>query len=381
MKPLCNIHVHTFNAFYVPDKFLGLYVPDWLAKILTKLLRRKAPAKVIVWALKKFGGPTYSKFAAFLRIGIKNTQDMVFNDLRKQGYPENARFVVLPLNFKHMGAGKVNMTYEQQLEGLMEVKRRFPNQCLPFVFIDPRMGTVRENKDFVEKYMAKGFVGIKMYPSLGYYPFDERLEEVYAFAEKNEVPILTHCSTTGVYYKDEKHIPDEFLNPKSFNKLEKEYFNVDNPRSYKYVKNQKLDKFTDNFLRPEVYTDALTKFPKLKICFAHFGLDNEQANLPMEKWIWFKQVIQLMRDFENVYADISYSLHHKPFLDEFVKLTGGDELVQKKVLFGTDYFMTLQEAPEKTLYHQAVSGFGDNMFEKIAVENVGRYLSSGFYRY
>jgi len=271
---------------YVPDKFLGLYVPDFLAKRLTKALRRKWSAKIIVKLLEKFGGPEYSKYAAFLKIGSKKTQHMVFNDLRKSQYPEGTRFVVLPLNFRYMGAGKLKIGYRQQLDDLIGVKKRFPNTCLPFVFIDPRMGTSEQNYAFVKEYIDKGFVGIKLYPSLGYYPFDYRLEKVYKFAEENEIPIMTHCSTTGIYYKDSDNIPHEFTHPESFNKQSNSYFDPSKPRSYFYPyntairKKKRNDVFTDNFLQPENYIDVLKKFPSLKLCFAHFGLDNEHTSGP-----------------------------------------------------------------------------------------------------
>jgi len=53
------------------------------------------------------------------------------------------------------------------LEDLFELKLKYPSQCFPFVAIDPRSGTAIENRDFVKRYMDRGFSGIKLYPALG----------------------------------------------------------------------------------------------------------------------------------------------------------------------------------------------------------------------
>ena len=68
----------------------------------------------------------------------------------------------------------------------------------------------------------------------------------------------------------------------------------------------------------------LDKYPKLKVCLAHLGGANEvrrsdpnadQNDLqladeypPYLKDNWSDQVVELMKQYENVYSDISYTL-------------------------------------------------------------------------
>ena len=40
----------------------------------------------------------------------------------------------------------------------------------------------------------KMFDGIKIYPALGYYPFDKDLISSYEFAQEYEIPITAHCN-------------------------------------------------------------------------------------------------------------------------------------------------------------------------------------------
>ncbi len=393
-KPICNVHVHTFNAQYVPNNFVGQFF-NIFPKLLTRILKGKRSGKALVAILNKLPrNAEMRKYVAFLKVGIKESQYKIFNDLRYQeGYPDGTRFAVLPLNFKYMGAGKVSVPYEQQLNELIRVAASSNGSLLPYVYIDPRMGTAEQNRDFVKKYIEeKGFVGIKLYPALGYYPYDERLELVYEYAAANDIPIMTHCSSTGVFYNDRKCIPGDFLDSTSFNpqthdviwRGERQYqypFPPINPKTKKkYKKKLWMSRFADNFLDPVNYTDALEKWPNLKICFAHFGLDNDQYDKKIELK-WHEYIVELMRKYDNVYTDISYSLHYETVREKFHDYMT-DPVLSKKILYGTDFFMTLQEVPtEQDLFLKTQKTFGSIDFQKIAQINMEGYLGSGFYEY
>ncbi len=387
-KPICNVHVHVFNAQYVPDKFIGQFIGAF-PKTITSILKSKWASRRLLKFLGRFNERSkLGKFVAFLKVGIKESQYQVFHGLaNNEGYPAGTRFVVLPLNFQYMGAGKVTVPYEQQLNKLIEAKVSAPDTLLPFVFIDPRMGDAEYNLNFVKRYIEeKGFVGIKLYPSLGYYPYDPKLEQMYAYAEKNAIPIMTHCSSTGVFYNDAKNIPEAFLHPQSFNPQTTDELNG-GERAYNFKmpvkgwrKKKNLALFADNFLNPVNYTDVLQEYPKLKICFAHFGLDNEQheGNITLN---WHENILELMKRYENVYTDISYSLHYEDVREQF-KTYLDDAIIKDKILFGTDFFMTLQEEieSEQELLLKTMDSFG-NHFEKIAGPNIENYLNSNFYKY
>lgn len=385
--PICNVHVHTFNAQYVPDNFVGQFIPV-LSKFLTRAFKNKWSSKMVIRILKLMPKQAaIRKYIAFLKVGAKESQYKIYHDLRsKEGYPDGTRFVILPLNFKYMGAGNVAVPYEQQLNDLINVKRSSNKTLLPFLFIDPRMGTKEQNLGFVKKYVEeKGFIGIKLYPALGYYPFDERLDLVYKYAEEKKLPILTHCSSTGVFYNDRKNIPQEFIHPTSFNKQDIDLI-TNEPRNYvfpfpppKTKKKKYMQRFADNFLMPVNYTDALEKYKNLKICFAHFGKDNDQHDTNF-KVSWHDDITELIKKYPNVYTDISYSLHYKDVRDGFASLMS-DKILKSKILYGTDFFMTLQEVEsEKELLLKTKDSFGTN-FIVIARDNIRTYLSSEVYTY
>lgn len=390
MESFYNCHIHSFNGRYVPEYFLyGMAegMSRKKSKIVGNLLRTPVIKHGVVFLLSKFGSESQKRYTEFLKIGIMNTQDMVFENA-VHFYPEGTRFVVLPVNFQFMGAGDLKISYEDQLDNLFEVKKRYPNTCQPFVFIDPRMGTAASNRDFVKKYIEKGFRGIKMYPSLGYYPFDPRLELVYQYAEENNIPLMTHCSEGGIYY-NAKPVPEQLhaqsMNPQVHTILH-ENGTPPQKRNYNFTEGTEPKIFKNNFLDPENYVDMLKKFPRLKICFAHFGGDLNQLDRKVKDpkaWTWYDKIKQLILnpEFTNVYTDISYSLHEQKHVDLF-KQDLQVPLLKDRILFGTDYFMTYQEGDitEDGLYLNCLKWLGEKDFAVIAIENAKEYLGSGLYK-
>ncbi|WP_020530060.1 amidohydrolase family protein [Flexithrix dorotheae] len=369
---IINSHIHTFSIKNTPDNFLqyGMRkVPRVLHPILKRLLQQKKVARIAARLIKN---PFLSKHLAFVLIGLMETQDLIFEE-EKKAYPEGTKFVVLPLNFKFIGLGALQNSYTQQLDEMMEVKRKYPNTFLPFVHIDPRADTPTGNKNFLEKYIRKGFNGIKLYPPLGYYPFDPGLEKVYEFAVQHEIPIITHCGQGGIYFAGET-MPSEFQNPNSF---VKDYVPKIEPSETNAL-------FCDNFIHPDHFEAVFKKFPDLKVCFAHFGWDfyTGKGKALFKREELFEKIKNLLLnpDFPNIFTDVSYSLADKAFNQMLLKEIENNPELADKILFGTDFYMTTQEKQtESALYLNFRKVMGENIFQKIAVENPKRFLQTVFF--
>ncbi|NJK98478.1 MAG: amidohydrolase family protein [Bacteroidales bacterium] len=144
---------------------------------------------------------TFDRYVQFVKIGTLASQEKIFNECLKY-YPPDTRFAVLPMDMAYMGAGKVQRCYTEQLDELATLTMKYP-QLNPFVHIDPR----REGfTDIFRKYVEeKGFKGLKIYPPLGYFPDDERFYPLYAYCEKNNLPVIAHCSPRNpVHFKGSK---------------------------------------------------------------------------------------------------------------------------------------------------------------------------------
>lgn len=202
----------------------------------------------------------------------------------------------------------------------------------------------------------KGFIGVKLYNSLGYRPlgnaevdkernrifrrnnrerytkftgqdFDDVLRELYQYCVENHVPITTHCSYTGVEaYPGASHV----------------------------------------FGNPKFWIKALQEFPDLHVDLAHFGWSKPDSYRPAKRNIliralqkvgcfvtrrpdkseektWVEIICEMMRDHRYLYADIAHNgvMADKniPGFKESYRAICRDfpGVLQKKLLFGIDW--------------------------------------------
>lgn len=356
---IINCHTHIFNRAAVPDRFL----PRWLMPI-ANLLEGNKTSKFffnLFGSLKKHElALLVRKFHAFLTIGDMKSQLEIFKYLQSF-YPEGTKFCVLPMDMEFMEAGKVPQSYIQQLEELAKIKRdpAYKDLIEPFVFVHPERANIL---DIVKQYIGvEGFAGLKLYPPLGYYPFDERLNKVYEYAQQYQIPITTHCARGGVFYKGK--ITNDMLT---------------HPKTGEHVKSQKNKFFTDIYTDPDNYRYVLDQFPDLKINLAHFGGYDEWNKFLGNtyddgKENWYNKVISMLRKYPNVYSDISYTMFN-PDLFNLLKLTLQDDTVKGKILYGSDFYMVEQETTERQFLTNIRAYIGEDNFKLIAEQNPKLFL-------
>lgn len=159
------------------------------------------------------------RYINIVRFANYKEQSRVLSRLRLQ-YPPGTQHVILPMDMEFMGAGKPARSYYKQMEMLAEIKQDHPGEIHPFVFIDPRRiekdkhaffdFKVENNKVilldcFIKDYIErKNFAGFKIYPALGYFPFDELLLPLWKYAADNGIPLMTHCIRGVIYYRGRK---------------------------------------------------------------------------------------------------------------------------------------------------------------------------------
>jgi uncharacterized protein len=351
-RVIYNCHTHVFTAKQVPPRALPLGLVGALnnpqsAKFLSALLRGLNPILNVLFrnfgTSQQFG--MLNRLAAFLELSDATSAAQVFERLADQ-YPKSTRFVLLALDMDFMNAGAAREDYLQQLAELSALKSTVGDQVLPFVCADPRRDNIASIvKEHIEQ---KGFVGIKLYPALGFFPWDERFNEMYAWAEEHQIPIITHCSKGGIAMKGEPN-PQQFTHP-----LE--------------------------------YLKVLAKFPALKICLAHFGGSGEWSNyllkrrhLPTDERTWVGHVINLMYEHPSVYTDISYTVSDREHLP-MLKVLVNDPKLRERILFGSDYFVVRQEATEREFSIRLRGSVGEEDFFQMANTNPRVFLASDYFR-
>ena len=391
-----NCHTHIFNIRCAPDGFAGIRVAKkfsrapWIPKKLAQGLRFVIPGN-------KDG---LEKLANFLDIGILKTQAQVFNEMRSN-YRKELRYVVLTLDMHYMGAGGSEIDFESQIRQVRELKLQHQDLLLPFIGVDPRRYSGIQLREYVRRAIEQhGFSGIKLYTPLGFYPFDPGLRELYDYAQDLQIPIMTHCSQGGIFFQNENIMYDQIY-PSDLDQKRARHvriednhiiqgkeldFSSDAKKLKRFLgktrgKRKRNSKFRLYFSNPQNYLNILEKYPKLKICMAHFGGDGqieEYLKNPNDLSNWHRIVRELMEKYENVYTDVSYALWNKKAWKPLMQAIS-EEGIGDKVLFGTDFYMTLQEKDEISLVNDFREVLNHSDFEKIARTNPKQFLKMRFH--
>lgn len=350
-----NCHIHIFMDTDVPNKFLPLG--------LVKILRSTAGYKTISSIMKNLifwtDNDILDRYIKFVTTGRLGSQKEIFEKC-KAFYPGDTKFIVLPMDMAYMGAGKVPRPYIEQLKELYDLSKTDP-QVIPFVHVDPRReGILDTLKQCVEEW---NFKGIKLYPPLGVFPYDEGFDPIYKYCQEKNLPILTHCSPFNpVHYKGKKR--------KLKKLLEKSKTPID-------TKGKSKKELCASFTFPGNFKYVIEKYPDLRICFGHFGSQyywDKFIHTPTEKGNWMRIIRDLCKDYDNFYTDISFTMAEIKYFS-LLKVLLTDEKLSKKILFGSDYYMVEVESNERRFGLDLRAYLGEEYFNKIAVENPRVFLN------
>jgi predicted TIM-barrel fold metal-dependent hydrolase len=221
--------------------------------------------------------------------------------------------------------------FRKHLFALRDLKRDYPDNVLSFLAVDPRRIGIAQ---LVEEYVGNGsFAGVKLYPPLGYFPSHPDLYPIYDFCVAHDIPITTHTSPGGFYTRCKKiHTRKRYQNG--------DIVEID-------VDLSKYSTPSVCFAHPENWLEILEndKYRNLRINFAHFGGQKQVrkfADNPTQNAGWTGQIVRLMKDFSNVYADISYC--PDPLIVQQVeKIVSHHSIVKDRLMFGTDFVMIMKD--------------------------------------
>lgn len=158
------------------------------------------------------------------------------------------------------------------------------------------------------------FAGVKLYPPLGFDPFPDDDEErektdyLFGFCEERGIPIVTHCDDMG--FRD---IPLE--------------------EAWKYTS-------------PERWRPRLRANPRLRIDFAHFGMQYTFRLGQAQRHEWTEAIIALMREHEGVYADVAFNGCDPAYYEGLFSLISREaretgDMLSRRLLFGSDFAINL----------------------------------------
>jgi len=242
--------------------------------------------------------------------------------------PENVLTTVLMMDFKmgwnlDVGKSLTEQIYEQK--ALAKAK-----PVLPFLFCDPRRVSLTGEDNLYQAFnnafaSEVPFFGVKMYPCLGYDPFDYRLWPIYKICEEKGIPVLTHCGGDSISTPDREITVHRGTEP--------EVITGKNRKEVSYQLND-----------PGRWEQVLEKFPDLRLNIAHFGSSPTWSSTsPVDKEKDPQQrketIMALMRKYDNVYSDFSYTISNEQASRNFIHTIKEDELVRSRSMFGSDFWV------------------------------------------
>ncbi|MBF0480443.1 MAG: amidohydrolase family protein [Desulfovibrionaceae bacterium] len=210
----------------------------------------------------------------YVRLSMLKNMDMVTDDMMHQ-LGDDVIFTPLMMDIllaQQMGP-KAGDVFDAQVAGTQRQILRYPGRILPFYAVTPyRFNFVQRTLDALEN---GGFAGVKLYPSLGYDLYAPGMDGVMHYCNDNQIPIVMHCNKGG-FKQDDGAV--DYCNPA------------------KWVSSRDA-------------TGYLDQYPKLKICFAHFGGDENLSleNIPAGSYTDI--ILKLMQNEKyagRVYADVAY---------------------------------------------------------------------------
>jgi len=355
------------------------------------------------------------------------TQDRIYHRLYKM-YPGGSKFVVLPMDMEHMGAGKTKRSYLEQLHALKRYKEKGQKNhevMLPFIFADPRrFDHVAQSrisghakftydkvpididkpyfdwkwnpdskkvelkdswmKDYLE-VQENRFSGIKIYPALGYYNYDLQINFTHPLnylilLEPSLLREHLHRNVKANLDK-EKCIHTIFGYDKNKQQLDRDLRDLKiNIAHYggseEWLRYWELDRVEQS---QEIEEEPTTGFVFLKKKndegYAEEIDWGSLANLWNFHVDWYTIISSMMLQYKNVYADISYTLHHPetmPLLNRTMQNPG----LARKVLFGTDFYVVRNHKSEKQLFAELSDAMSKEHLDQITRENTFTYLET-----
>lgn len=236
-------------------------------------------------------------------------------------------------------------------------------KLLPMFHYDPRRWQSKGNG--IPLSLVQGdnlYLGFKMYTAQGYRPHDINrlpiLKNFYSECQSKQIPILNHCTPGGAKtydlkaYLDFRHkhdTPDEDQEKTGY--IVKQTRTRRGPHGEVHIweeeEHQHEEYFQANFVSPDAWRKVLEHYPNLRLCLAHFGGIAKETL----EWKWHEQIFEMMNEYPNLYVDISSSFCSEKFRNLFKnKLVPNHPEIHDRILFGSDWFMTLNRLTEGADY-------------------------------
>ncbi len=307
-ETIFDSHMHIFNYQCVPKPFLSVRTDTFMTRYKLSLPK---PSDFGSFFDEKLDFDTSIEgMYDFLKCFFKPAISGVLSEIDDAYQKLDKKVIYAPL-MMDMRYGWWKWEMEKPYEEQIGDMRKLVNNgapVLPFLALDPRrdgLVNIFEAAFSADDELPVPFFGVKIYPSLGYYPDDERLMPLYEQCEKHNIPVTAHCGTATM---------------RAFKK-------------HWFISSYKANRFND----PQNWLKVLKKYKKLRLNLAHFGSSKAWDG---RDWRDRQEtIIRLMDHYEHVYSDFSFNIHDEETFEELVHMLHNNNLVKNRTLYGSDFYM------------------------------------------
>ena len=166
-------------------------------------------------------------------------------------------------------------------------------------------------------------------------------------------------------------------NPVHFRGSDAELYKLlEDREDYFNLEDKDRKQLTSIFANPVGYIPILKQFPKLNICIAHWGSETAWLDYYEHAKIvgnWYKLITLMIQQYPNFYTDISFTMNNRA-LWCYLKTVLDKPEIAHKVLYGSDFYMSLTECQEDTFSCDLQRYLGSVIFDQIACENPKVFL-------
>ena len=364
-----DVHTHFFNYKDVPEGFLNIRVPITKRVLgsVSRFLRKIA---------RRFGSKAASNYGRFINTLRSKNSETVFRllDQHYQDHPHQI-YSVLTMDMDPGIKARAKRSFLDQVKDIAELRDRYPNHMLPFLNLDPSRNDALSyfQRAFDFQATAPGeklhYFGFKVYPCLAYLPSNPVLMQIYKVCAAKRIPVLTHCSSalTCATGRRQNGVEGTYVDDQR-----KQH---QGPHNFKARRLKRRQDYRSFFNRPQNWIPVLEAYPDLNLNIAHFGGNTAwEEYCDDENELWVNTIIDLMHQYDHVYADFSFTMFYPELAKRLKKLMLADAVVASRVLFGSDSFMLDIKGDYGQIFKRFKGIMGDDLMHQMAVVNAKRHL-------
>lgn len=232
LQKVIDIHIHIINFDYMPDRYTIHLIRNVIGKKAYRFSEEdfsnpKGLLRIVIKISDFIPGLHVADLLRSMRERNLEVNHQVIDNLIDEGEylltqdlrrrykskrkAELVMFVPLMMDFVEASEmptptnRKSVIPFEQQIKEHAVISRRHPWKVFPFFHYHPERDNVYEL--FCDAIENKGFIGVKLYPAMGYYPdctnkknlerVNENLKKLYKYIRDNKsgykIPITTHA--------------------------------------------------------------------------------------------------------------------------------------------------------------------------------------------